>query len=90
MDADADGLVSPTELRAFVRKAVRFALALAHAAVLMVKTLVLSVLVPALTIGLGLKAQVVGGSTDNLSDVDVLCIVAAVVGGPRVVGGRQR
>jgi hypothetical protein len=86
MDADADGLVSPAELRAFVRKAVRFVLALAHAAVLAVKTLVISVLSPALTIGLGLKAQVVGGSTDSLSEADVLCLVAAIVGGPRVLG----
>ncbi len=86
MDADADGLISPAELRAFVRKVVRFAMALAHAVLLTAKTLVLSVLAPAMTIGLGLKAQVVGGSPDSLSEADVLCLVAVVAGGARALG----
>ncbi len=86
MDADADGLVSPAELRAFVGKAVRFALALAHAALLAARTLVLAALAPALTIGLELKAQVVGGAPDSLSEADILCVAGAVLGGARVLG----
>ena len=86
MDADADGLVSPAELRAFVGKAVRFALALAHAALLAARTLVLAALAPALTMGLELKTQVVGGAPDSLSEADILCVAGAVLGGARVLG----
>jgi hypothetical protein len=86
MDADADGLVSSSELRAFVRKVVRFALALAHAMLLTVKTLVLAALAPIMTISLEIKTQVVGGSPDSLSEADVLCLVGAISGGASVLG----
>ncbi len=82
-DADTDGRISPTELKAFVLKAVRFAFALAHAALLTAKTLALSVLAAASTIVLVLKAHVVGGSPDSLSEADVLCLVASIAREPR-------
>jgi hypothetical protein len=86
MDTDTDGLISPAELRTFVRKVVRFALALADASLLAVKALLLSSLAPTMAMLLDIKAQVVGGSANHLSEADVLCLAGAIVGGPKVLG----
>jgi Ca2+-binding EF-hand superfamily protein len=78
IDENSDGTLSSEEIQIFVGKLVDFAFAIQFLLIFALKEAALAVLLPAVRIGLDLKTQVVGGSTDSITEADVMCLFAVI------------
>jgi hypothetical protein len=78
IDENSDGTLSSEEIQKFVGKLVGFAFAIQFLWIFVVKEAALAVLLPAVRIGLDMKTQAVGGSTDSITEADVMCLFAAI------------